>query len=1362
VKATFADSHAAMGGMLPAQSVKQILLSVVGCDIGDQEYDQELRAYESNTGFPADLFPPLETIFIAQNALKRNRARTFKKFAKYDAALAGVVAVGRLLDLLRENNHDVGDARFQGMLDMLNLSPTQSLDQSMFVLAYEALVTTNFDYVPISDYDTNQNGPSPEVIDNDLNDLEAADAAVKIQAGFRGFQARKSVREAKEKAGEKKKSGPKQFIKYTPGPKDWDTHAVGAVGNAHGPGVDSDRHNRMHDLAAVTGTGKMFRAEFKGGELTGMQTEVDVTAQPVVRAKKQSRRIFGIRKVNDQARSENVGKQTKVEIKAEFIDREQKAQRVVSKREGGLTALPPGSHGGEFKRAGADISYFNGTERDLIPIGTLDYTPPPAGEKTIIPFEVALDPSLMSSFYHPYLHTKKEATQMLKMSGKDGVFLVRPERHGGVDQPCLSVCFKKKVTHHILSNAGFGTDYVLSCYPFKMKNVTLLGCNTIPLVLEHLRKAYDYWKAPLSMGVTPAKEDVAEYIESTFVETDAEATARIEAYNDTVVNESIPVTIHSSPFNVVNSRAKGVSPEKKRQQFIVNKSRQNKLAQFEDNKFDGLSFTVGAKKKRPPAERILVQPVVSLASGGFVKINATTTQSHSSRENSRPASGVGEPIPKIQVEEGEPAAAPELVDVPEPLEVDPSVPPFSHGEIDKEVAEERLFADDGKKTNGRFLFRDAKGKPGEFILSVVYKGKGTHHAVAATEEGFLTINKMASDKTDFGAFVEYLGSKQKVVKWPVPLVEGVPGDAETAQASRAEAIAAATATNTAVSLAAAAAADAASAAAEANVEVEAESAEPAESAAAARRRKKAEAEEEVARIVPVVNDALSFQRTRSMRTNTSIRHKQFSNINQGASEVPSVPADSVDVKRAGFGQRTAWQSKRQFSNITAGAAKHNVTLDGEAIQREVKAQTVVADILRVNEQITGNVRRDGENADASFFARKPTLKDELGVTDNRVASARNIVAQHGGFKRLEKPALVPKVSLRDRMAALNPTSGIVNAKPPNVRDAEVHVAPPELMSIEVANDEDALAKAAAAESNARAQAAKDAAAAVAAEQAAVAEADAAAKAAADAEAVLVAVAVAAPEPEPELELEAEAEPEPEPEPEPEAGPEPEPEPEAASSGEFEFLHTALNKADSEALLLADDGGAITGKYLLRVAGQAKYVLSVIYKGKPTHHSVAHSADGTLTINGADTGIADMAEFAAFLGQKQKSVKWPVPLVQGVAPSSAGGDLFPYLHAITKGDADALLLADGGEEVTGKYLVRQTGQLGSDEPDSCILSVVFKGKATHHAIKREEGGFLSLNKNVSECTTLEELTTFCSKKQKSIKWPVPLVEGVPRS
>lgn len=63
-----------------------------------------MRAYESNTGFPADLFPPLETIFIAQNALKRNRARTFKKFAKYDAALAGVVAVGRLLDLLRENN----------------------------------------------------------------------------------------------------------------------------------------------------------------------------------------------------------------------------------------------------------------------------------------------------------------------------------------------------------------------------------------------------------------------------------------------------------------------------------------------------------------------------------------------------------------------------------------------------------------------------------------------------------------------------------------------------------------------------------------------------------------------------------------------------------------------------------------------------------------------------------------------------------------------------------------------------------------------------------------------------------------------------------------------------------------------------------------------------------------------------------------------------------------------------------------------------------------------------------------------------------------------------------------------------------
>ena len=229
--------------------------------------------------------------------------------------------------------------------------------------------------------------------------------------------------------------------------------------------------------------------------------------------------------------------------------------------------------------------------------------------------------------------------------------------------------------------------------------------------------------------------------------------------------------------------------------------------------------------------------------------------------------------------------------------------------------------------------------------------------------------------------------------------------------------------------------------------------------------------------------------------------------------------------------------------------------------------------------------------------------------------------------------------------------------------------------------------------------------------------------------------------------------------------------EPESKPEFEFLHIGLSNADAETLLLADHGENTTGKYLIRQrqteVGSGKYILSVIYKGKVTNHFVGRTSDGTLSINGADSKISDMAEFAAHLGQKQKAIKWPVPLIEGVPSSGssdadATGGLFQYLHAITREDAEALLLEEGGAEVTGKYLFRQAGQLGDVEPESAILCVVYKGKVTHHAVTTTEEGFLAINKKVSECKTLEELTTFCKSRQESIGWPVPLVQGVPRS
>ena len=45
--------------------------------------------------------------------------------------------------------------------------------------------------------------------------------------------------------------------------------------------------------------------------------------------------------------------------------------------------------------------------------------------------------------------------------------------------------------------------------------------------------------------------------------------------------------------------------------------------------------------------------------------------------------------------------------------------------------------------DGRFLVRTKKGKTGEYILDVVFRGKVTHHSIAKNEEGNFTVNNKA-------------------------------------------------------------------------------------------------------------------------------------------------------------------------------------------------------------------------------------------------------------------------------------------------------------------------------------------------------------------------------------------------------------------------------------------------------------------------------------------------------------------------------------------------------------------------------------------------------------------------------------------
>jgi histone H2A len=65
-----------------------------------------------------------------------------------------------------------------------------------------------------------------------------------------------------------------------------------------------------------------------------------------------------------------------------------------------------------------------------------------------------------------------------------------------------------------------------------------------------------------------------------------------------------------------------------------------------------------------------------------------------------------------------------------------------------------------------------QGKPGEYVLSVVYKGKPTHHRIKPDQSGVLRVNNRAFGRnTTVSELVASLGKKQP--GWPVALERAV-------------------------------------------------------------------------------------------------------------------------------------------------------------------------------------------------------------------------------------------------------------------------------------------------------------------------------------------------------------------------------------------------------------------------------------------------------------------------------------------------------------------------------------------------------------------------------------------------------------
>ena len=223
-------------------------------------------------------------------------------------------------------------------------------------------------------------------------------------------------------------------------------------------------------------------------------------------------------------------------------------------------------------------------------------------------------------------------------------------------------------------------------------------------------------------------------------------------------------------------------------------------------------------------------------------------------------------------------------------------------------------------------------------------------------------------------------------------------------------------------------------------------------------------------------------------------------------------------------------------------------------------------------------------------------------------------------------------------------------------------------------------------------------------------------------------------------------------------------------GKLPYFHGDMATAAAAALLQEGKGFQKDGTFLVRFepGTSSPLFLTVTFKGKCTHHEI--TAHDGLALNSMKCGLDSVVELISFCAQKQKALRWPVPLLHAVTASTAvsraneeaqqraaaaaaaqqvqakryaeqervaldqrlaaereeaaaiaakrtqaasasqadgpdGPDGLPYFHGImAKEQADAVILADNGADVAGKFLLRRDPAQG---PTDMILSVVFR-------------------------------------------------------
>jgi hypothetical protein len=261
-----------------------------------------------------------------------------------------------------------------------------------------------------------------------------------------------------------------------------------------------------------------------------------------------------------------------------------------------------------------------------------------------------------------------------------------------------------------------------------------------------------------------------------------------------------------------------------------------------------------------------------------------------------------------------------------------------------------------------------------------------------------------------------------------------------------------------------------------------------------------------------------------------------------------------------------------------------------------------------------------------------------------------------------------------------------------------------------------------------------------------------------------------------------------------------------------WLHGEMERAEVSTLVK----GSVDGTFMVRERDPAKsngaltYTLTVVYKGKDTHHLVRQRND-LWTIEKQTVGDHQTIEaLVASLSDPAvcKQCRWPVALSDPVAASSAGspplqfwkpgsgvdgggGGSKPGINTSTinesggkdAGGGDGVVAA--GEEVNneedgafvyptdrpgwvystmsskeagatvantpdGTYMVRER----DDGSESYALTVVYKKKPTHHLLMRNENGqWVVRGHDVGTWSTMQELVAGLGEPVP--KWPVQL-------